>query len=59
MTNKFNYIMNSQSSKFKLDLEEFWVNKQDSDVILGVGHFSKVFWAQHKSGKIFAIKIVI
>lgn len=51
--------MKSQSSKFKLELEEFRVNNQDKEVVLGKGNFSKVFRAQHQSGKVYAIKIVI
>lgn len=56
-TNKFNYIMKS-SEDLKLELQEFRVNHQDEEVVLGVGQFSYVFRVQHKSGKIFAIKTV-
>ena len=42
-----------------LDLMDFDVlEEEEEQVVIGVGEFSNVIKAEHKSGRVFAIKIV-
>lgn len=42
-----------------ITIDQFVIEKKDGDVLLGKGEFATVLKSTHKSGKVFAIKIVL